>query len=195
MNIDELLNAQTAERPAIMKYDLPEAESKKMLSLYLIAQDLEEMTKCINLAAALGLPNTHNTLIITALWEKMIMIYGRLFARSNDGYSSLNESFIKSGDLPLHQELITLRNSYLAHRGKNVLEHHKLIVSVEGTEENCRVEFIVPNIQLKGHFADPVRMRQYLKRLRKEVLFRLAYKRDKVEREIWETLGLEPVLN
>jgi len=192
MDIDETLNAQAAGRASLMQFEVPETDAKKMLSLYLIAQDLEEMVKCINLSEALGLPNTNNTLMITALWEKVLIMYGKLFATSKDGYSSLNENMMNPVDLPLHRDIIALRNSYLAHRGKNILEHHKLILSVEGTEDNCHVEFIVPTIQLKGHYGNHAQIRRHLKRLRKEVLLRLAHKRDKYEREVWETLGLEP---
>jgi hypothetical protein len=151
--LNEYLNAQAALRDHLAQFEVPKEEAKKIISWYLITQDIDEMVGCVNCAAAIAKIQPMNLLIITALWEKMIIGYGKIFGKSEDGFSTLPIKLIDKTDMPLHNELIKIRHSYLAHRGENQLEHHKLILSVEGTEDICHIQFIVPGIRLKGQYG------------------------------------------
>lgn len=193
--IDQMLNEQAAQRNYIVQYEAPPGkDTQKIVSWYLISRDLDEMIGCMDLVYVLGKTPNINLLMVSALWEKMIIAYGKIFGGSKDGYTTLQRKMVGNADLPLHDQLIGLRNSFLAHRGENDFENHKLILSVEGTEDNCHVQFIVPWSKPVGQYGNPVFVRQYLKRIRKKVLRQLAYMKESYEKEIYEDLGLSPNL-
>jgi len=192
--IQDMLYTQAALREHLVQYEIPADQAKKLISWYLISKDIQEMMDCMTLATAFGKVKKVNPLLITGMWEKLLITYGKIFSSSKDGYSTLNVKFVDNGDLVLHHKLLAIRNSYLAHRGENDYEHHTLIVSLAGTETNCKLEFLVPEVKLIGQYDNPVLVRQYLKRLKKKVEKQLAYKKEKLEQTVYSELGLEPII-
>lgn len=194
--VNQMLNEQAGKRNHIGQYEAPDGkDTQTMISWYLISRDLDEMISCMDLAYMLGKTPNISLLVVPALWEKMIIAYGKIFGGSQDGYSTLQrDKMVDKIDLPLHDQLIAARNSYVAHRGENNFENHKLILSLEGTEDNCHIQFIVPWSKPFGQYGDPVILRRYLKRIRKKVLKQLAYMKESYEKKIFEDLGLKPNL-
>jgi hypothetical protein len=192
--IQDLLYTQAASREHLIQYEIPADQAKKIISWYLISKDIQEMIDCMTLATAFGKVKKVNSLVITGMWEKLLITYGKIFSASKDGYTTLNVKFVDDGDLILHHKLLAIRNSYLAHRGENAYEHHTLIASLTGTETNCKIEFLVPEVKIVGHYENPVLVRQYLKRLKKKVEKQLAHKKEKLEQTLSTDLGLEPIM-
>lgn len=193
--LDQMLNEQAAQRNYIVQYEAPPGkDTQKIISWYLIRRDLDDMVSCMDLVNVLGKNPNVSLLVVPALWEKMIIAYGKIFGGSKDGYTTLQRKMIDNADLPLHDQLIQIRHSFVAHRGENDFENHKLILSVEGTEDNCHVQFIVPWSKPAGQYGNPVIVRRYLKRIRKKVLRQLAHLKESYEKEIFEDLGLTPNL-
>ena len=193
-HIQDILYKKASSREHLVQYEVPPDQAKKLISWYLISKDIQEMIDCMTLATAFGKIKNLNPLLISGVWEKLLITYGKIFSASKDGYTTLNVKFVDNGDLVRHNKLIAIRNSYLAHRGENDFEHHTLIASVAGTEVNCKIEFLVPEVKIIGHYENPVLVRQYLKRLKKKVEKQLAYKKEKLERTLYADLGLEPII-
>jgi len=127
----------------------------------------------------------------------MIISYGKIFSKSNDGFSTLEATFYfkEEKDKLLHQKIINIRNSYIAHRGYNDFEYNTFLLDLVGTDQKCYVEISAPGLKKVGHFIEPIIMRRYLKNLYKKVIRQLALKRDKFESDIYENLGLDANLN
>jgi hypothetical protein len=192
--IQDLLYTQASSREHLVQYEIPTDQAKKLISWYLISKDIQEMMDCMSLATTFGKVKKVDPLLISGMWEKLLITYGKIFSASKDGYTTLNVKFVDNDDLVLHHKLIAIRNSYLAHRGENDYEHHTLIASLAGTETNCKIEFLVPEVKMIGHYENPVLVRQYLKRLKKKVDKQLTFKREKLEQELYASLGLEPII-
>jgi hypothetical protein len=136
--IKDILYSQASSREHLIQYEIPADRAKKIISWYLISKDIQEMIDCMTPATVFGKVKKVNPLLITGMWEKLLITYGKIFSASKDGYSTLNIKFVDNCDLVLHNKLIGIRNSYLAHRGKNDYEHYTLIASLAGTETNVK---------------------------------------------------------
>src|SRR5437868_15366020 len=72
-------------------YEVIPERAKPLTSLYLISQDLNVVLQSIQKAERLSRIKSIkiDQLIIAALYEKAIMTYGKVFLKSEDGFSKL----------------------------------------------------------------------------------------------------------
>jgi len=181
MKIDEAQKEQflktVIREDSLICYEYTGKKRKPIISLYLIAQDLAEIMGWLQSAILFGKIKNAPQPTISLLWEKIIISYGKNFTQSDDGFSKLEASayFEEVDELIFHNEIMTARNSYVAHRGHNDFEYHTLLVSLAGTEEKCYVEISVPTLKKTGHYFDPQKMRKYLKALSKKVIIGLHF--------------------
>jgi len=196
MEVDEQKKNRLIElvsrKDSLMQREIAPETAKPIISLYLISNDIQEMILCIDSVSLLSRIVNLDNLTIAALWEKMIISYGKIFTNSKDGFSTLEAAvyFKEEMDLLLHQKIMNTRNSYIAHRGYNDYEYNIMLVDVIGNESNCHIQISAPGFKLSGHYFDPVTVRKHLKALLKKVNHQLGLKRDKLERNIYEELGL-----
>jgi len=193
---DFLLNT-VSRKDSIMRYEIDNVIAKPIISLHLILLDIEEMIGCMDNIILLGKVKNANNLIVSALWEKAIISYGKIFSKSNDGFSSIESStyFKNDGDIMRHNMIIDTRNNYIAHRGYNDFEYNIMVLDVVGTEEECYMEFSVPSLRKVGDYFNPNTVRKHFRNLSKKVKRQLALKRNKLELRFFQEIGLDPKLD
>lgn len=128
--------------------------SKKACSYALILIDIEIIETCLEKVIELIDKNETQDIITSALWQRAIMTYGKIFTNSKDGFTRLEYDKIISDEkqLELHHKLIDIRNSFIAHRGKNDFEKTLLVATLNKTKEGCFFEYSFPTALLIGHY-------------------------------------------
>lgn len=195
-NREDYLLKKVERTDQLMRYEVNSRTAKPIISLYLITGDIAEMITCIDTLIILEKFKPINLLMVSALWEKMIIAYGKIFSESKDGFSKLEyqQYFKEAGEITLHNEILKIRHSYLAHRGNNEFEYHIMLVDLVGTEQNCQLEFSVPGLKTIGNYFQPMKIKRHLKNLGKRVKAQLHAKMQKLEVNIYQELGLMPNL-
>lgn len=181
---------------SIFRCEVDPVTAKPYISLYLIAEDIKLMITCMDSLILAQKAVKPHALIVVALWQKVIVDYGKIFSKSKDRFSTLEVSlyFKEDQEKKLHEAIILIRNSLIAHRGDNDFEYHIMAADVVGTEENCNVLFSVPGFKSFGNYFEPVVMRRHLKQLLKKVNKQLSKKIGKLEQHVYEEMGLVPNL-
>lgn len=125
-----------------------------LISLHLIQLDIVKAIESIKKTIILfKLKSVEvDDLIISSLWMQAVSCYAKAFTKSEDGFSKLEAQFYFKSDraLNIHEELMTLRNSYIAHRGNNEFEKSLFVVSID--KSNITRTYIFPTILKKGHY-------------------------------------------
>jgi len=185
-----------AGKPFLYRYKVDPKTAGRYVSKYLACRDLEELLVCLDSLKRMPVISRENVFLVTAFWEKVLITYGKLFM-AGQGYSKLvPDDYFKPGEeMELHEAMMTVRHSYLAHRGFNELEYYVLMADLVGTEENCRVELFVPGYKKMGHYFEAVKVRRQLKllynKLKRELHKEVAWLQD----DLAKGLGLEPNLD
>lgn len=101
----------------MLKIGVPGFLAKKSVSYMLIREDLlfirEACTRLIDCKMA----EHQDKLLITALWQSIIVTYGKCFTENDGGFSRLTKDIIKSNQFcDTHDRLMDLRHSFVAHR-------------------------------------------------------------------------------
>lgn len=124
--------------------------------LYLIQNDLKEILDCLR---QIEKPNKKNSIVISALWKNVIISYAKKFTKSDDGYSSLEKrDCIKHDQLELHEKIMNLRNSFIAHRGENDIEKSLLLLYEEERENGqITLEFVIKWAFKVSHLIDEIK--------------------------------------
>lgn len=179
------------------EYEYHGKRAKPFISLYLFKQDLVEILGWLDTVILLSQIKQVNLAAISVFWEKIIVTYARNFTRSKHHYSKFEITEYLSGadELAFHEQIMTVRNTFIAHREENDFEYHTVLVVLAGAPESCQLEISVPTIKKIGHYFDPVKMRRYLKKLFKKVDRQLNIKRDDLERFLFDELQLEVSLD
>lgn len=140
--------------------ELERIEAQRVLSFRHIVNDLD--TAASSLEKLLMLQKAFSELdniIVAALWRQCLACYARCFTKSDDGFSSLEETnVIDSGHSAMHRTLMSLRHTTLAHRGVNEIEDG--FVLVLPIRENGHVVLKLEPIEVlrQGHFIEEVQM-------------------------------------
>jgi hypothetical protein len=179
------------------EYEYHGKRAKPFISLFLFKQDIAEILGLLDTVILLSQIKQVGPSIIAVFWEKIIITYTRNFTKSKHHYSKFEiaEYLSDADELALHEQMMTVRNTFIAHREENDFEYHTVLVVLAGAPENCHMEISVPTIKKVGHYFDPVKMRRYLKKLFKKVDRQLNIKRDDLERFLFDELQLEANLN
>ena len=174
-------------------YEYDGKRARPFISLYLFKQDITEILAWVDCVISLSQIKGIHPSAISVFWEKIITTYAKNFTRSYDKFSKMEiAKYSKDADdLVLHEQIMKVRNTYVAHREKNDFEYHTVLVALVGTEDNCNMEISVPTLKLLGHYFEPVKMQKYLKKLFKKVDYQLKIKRDGLERFFFDELQLE----
>ena len=186
--IIELVKEQ--EKRQIFEVDMKLA--KPIISLWLIQTDIEQIIDTVKKVVTLSKLDKIKVdeIVISGLWQKTIVTYGKLFTKSEDGFSTLEQSeYIKTiEDKNLHDKLMDIRHSYIAHRGLSDFENCLLLAILDKTEENCSFEYTFPSANRIGNYLkdDEIQiMLNFLNRLHKMVYDKLQAKISKLDKKIW----------
>jgi len=189
--IKKVLLKATARKDGATRFEVKDKNAKPIISLWLISQDIEEMIACVERAIKVqGITNV-DELIPKSLWEKMIISYGRIFSHSEDGFSKIETKhyFTSKRSLAIHNHLIGIRNSYLAHRGYNDYEHCLMILDLVKTDDQVRFQFSFPTAKQVGYFNSNIKsILRHIKILDRKVKENLGKKIKKLERFIIDEL-------
>jgi hypothetical protein len=181
-----------AQKPFLYRYKVHTKTATRYISKYLACRDLEEMIVCLDSLKLMKDLTKANAFLVTALWEKVLVGYGKLFL-AGDGFSKLvPDDYFKEDSMQLHEAMMTVRHSYLAHRGHNEFEYYVMLADLVGTEDNCRLELFVPGYKKMGHYFEPVAVRQHVKNLHKKLKRELSEQVSWLHHDLAFELGLEP---
>ena len=124
--------------------------------LYLIQNDLKEISDCLR---QIEKPNKKNSIVISALWKHVIISYAKNFTKSDEGYSSMEKrDCIKHDQIELHEKIMNLKNSFIAHRGENNIENSLLLLYEEKRENGQITLGFVIKLAFKGsHLIDEIK--------------------------------------
>lgn len=133
---------------------------KPIVSLTLIQKDLELARQSIE--KAVDLTDNIKTMevsdvIISALWQQAIMRYSKCFTQSKDGFSKLetNVYCLSKRSITIHNQIMDLRNEFIAHRGLTDFEHGLVLLEFEKIENAYRIKDLhVPMAVRIGHYFD-----------------------------------------
>lgn len=164
-----------------------------IISYQLIINDLQIAVDSIKKAVILTEKfEKLDDLIVSALWTQAIMRYSRCFKKSDDGYSSLEpEKYIVSNrSKTFHSTLISIRDSFLAHRGKNDFEHHMVVATLlKKSKRSYQFNFQVPSLHIQGHFIKNHKsIIKHIETLQRRVSFTLDKKCRALDRIVWNEI-------
>lgn len=168
-------------------YQITDKFAKPAISLFLIQSDLKEITDCLTKAESYI---NQDNFLVSALWKNAIIIYGKIFAKSNDGFTSLEKSdCISEKYSKTHDELISLRNSFTAHRGKNEVENSMLLTYEKRENGFINFEYVIPTAIQIGHLISDIDMvKDLLSGLEKTVEKKLNKKLKGINTLLWKEL-------
>jgi hypothetical protein len=122
--------------PENLLYVMPVDLSKKLKSFMLIREDLTFILDITEQLKFLKESADSNTTLELALWQSILITYGKCFTENKAGFSKLEKSQFEQHDIKyqlLHQYLMELRHSYIAHRDDTVHEQAMVFIKVSKT--------------------------------------------------------------
>ena len=172
-----------------------EKVARPIISLWLIHTDIDTIIECINKINDFSKIKSVKVddLIISALWQKAILAYGKIFLNSDHGFSKLelkNYALTKT-ELKIHAKLMDIRHNYIAHRGNNDFENCILIAVLNKYEDKYKFHFEFPTIQRVGNYindSEIVKVLRYLEKLKAKVHQNIETKLIKLDKRIWDLL-------
>ena len=134
--IADIYNAVKATYPQNLLYVMPVELSKKLKSFMLIREDLSFISNIAQELISLRESANSNPTIELALWQSILITYGKCFTENKAGFSKLEKSLLEKHDNKyelLHEHLMELRHSYIAHRGDTAHEQAMVFIKVSKT--------------------------------------------------------------
>lgn len=132
----DIYNAARCRYPDNLLYIMPVELSKKVKSFMLIREDLTFILDITKQLISLKESADPNSTIELALWQSVLITYGKCFTDNKAGFSKFEKSQIKKHDKKyhvLHEHLMELRHSYIAHRDDTVNEQALVFIKVSKT--------------------------------------------------------------
>jgi hypothetical protein len=167
--------------------------SKPTITLQLILNDINKALNSIEKAVKLSQINNIDDLIITGLWQQAIMSYCRCFRNSEDGFSTLNPKlYLKSlRAYKIHADMMTIRDSYIAHRGNNEFENVVFLTKPSYKNGKYYFEFSILSANRQGHYFSSYKtIVKHMLMIRKKVEKRLKLKIKIVNKVISDKINL-----
>ncbi|MGY8921979.1 MAG: hypothetical protein ACKVKQ_08810 [Flavobacteriales bacterium] len=118
--------------------DIPVCLTKKFLSYCAMFEDLGLVLEYIELLEKATLSNT----IKSSLTYSIICLYGKCFTKADNGYSKLESKYLfKSENLITHENLMILRNKFIAHRSDSDSEYGIAYLAINKDTQVSDVNF------------------------------------------------------
>ena len=132
----KLIERVQQQDPGTLKIAVPGFLAKKSVSYMLIREDLLFIKEsCIRLIACKK-AEQQDRLLITALWQSIIVTYGKCFTENEGGFSKLTKDIINSDEFNnTHERLMDLRHSFIAHRDDSEKEMGFIYMRLPATGE------------------------------------------------------------
>jgi len=119
-----------------LKIAVPGFLAKKSVSYMLIREDLLFIKEACTRLIACKKAEQQDKLLITALWQSIIVTYGKCFTENEGGFSKLTSDIIKSDEFHnTHERLMDLRHSFIAHRDDSEKEMGFIYMRLPATGE------------------------------------------------------------
>lgn len=134
--IADIYQAARNAYPKNLLYVMPVELSKKLKSFMLIREDLAFILDVAEQLISLKKSADPNTTIEFALWQSILITYGKCFTENKAGFSKLEKSLLEKHDVKyqlLHEHLMELRHSYIAHRDDTAHEQALVFIKVAKT--------------------------------------------------------------
>lgn len=122
--------------PNNLLYVIPDQFTKKLKSFMLIREDLFFISQITEQLISLKESPNSNNITEFALWQSIIVTYGKCFTENKAGMSKLEKSIFEKHDKKyqdIHDHLMEVRHSYIAHRGDTVNEQAMVFIKVSKT--------------------------------------------------------------
>jgi hypothetical protein len=176
----------------VQMHEVDSKYAKPLISLHMIQCDIVGVIEAIKKAIALCKPEAieNDEIVISALWQKAIITYGKVFTKSADGFSSLEASkYIKTeADMEIHKKLMNIRNGFIAHRGANDFENILLVARLRREKNEVISEYGFPSAYRLGNYLKDDEIPEtlaYLQRLKNDIVEKLESKIVKLDKKIW----------
>jgi uncharacterized protein YutE (UPF0331/DUF86 family) len=185
--IDKEIVRRTKEEIKQPLYQITDKFAKPAISLYLIQNDIEEIANCITKAEGYI---DKDELLVSSLWKNAVVTYGKIFAKSDDGFTSLEKSdCISEKYLEIHNKLIALRNSFIAHRGENEVENSMLLTYEKRENGFISFEYTIPTAMKIGHLINDIELvKSLISELKTKVENKLNKKLKGIDTLLWKEL-------
>lgn len=122
--------------PNNLLYVIPDQFTKKLKSFMLIREDLSFISQITEQLISLKESPSYNEITELALWQSIIITYGKCFTENKAGMSKLEKSIVEQHGKKyqdMHEHLMDIRHSYIAHRGDTVHEQAMVFIKVSKT--------------------------------------------------------------
>lgn len=173
--------------------ELEERAAHRFLSYRHIINDLDRAFASFSKLreVELAFQDQDNGLVVSALWRQGIGCYARCFTRSEDGFQSLDAKKIMSrSQLIMHEALMGLRHTFIAHRGKNDLEDGFVIAFQVKGESGSSWKLEPIELLQKGRYMEPVEeVERHILEVLDIAVKRFEHHRAGVERKLNEKFG------
>jgi len=141
-------------------YVLPNLFTKKMKSFMLIREDLNLLIEVTNRLIYFQNQEPADDILSFALWQSIIVTYGKCFTENNAGLSKLEKKFLDESDpklQQLHEKLMDLRHSYIAHRDETEKEQALVFLKISKEKEIGEdAEYLIKSRKLVKPKSDEV---------------------------------------
>lgn len=148
----------------------------------------EDLTFILNIAKeliSLRESADSNTAIELALWQSILITYGKCFTENKAGFSKLEKSLLETYDSKyqlMHEHLMEVRHSYIAHRGDTVHEQAMVFINVSKTGnmlDGDTEDIIIARKQASPRVSDLKSIIELLDLLIKEATIKIQKSGDK----------------
>lgn len=147
-----------------LKLEFTDSQTDRLSNLFQAVDDIERASACIKKVVSLqrafkGLDD----LVVSALWQKAVMSYGRCFNRPIKLQAT---SIYKSPEaLAFHQEIKDLRDKYIGHQGSHQRTARGVVIVVRHSKKGYRPEFHGAGIGQMGNYLNPAQTLRHFKLL------------------------------
>jgi len=152
----DIYNVARDRYPDNLLYIMPVDLSKKLKSFMLIREDLTFVLDITKQLISLKESADPNAAIELALWQSILITYGKCFTENKAGFSKLEKSQLEQHDKKyqlLHKHLMELRHSYIAHRDDTV--HEQAIVFIKVSKTGHMLDGDTEDIIIARKLASP----------------------------------------
>ncbi|RQO64356.1 hypothetical protein DBR40_25805 [Pedobacter sp. KBW01] len=183
--IADIYNAVKATYPQNLLYVMPVELSKKLKSFMLIREDLSFVSNIVQELISLRESGNSNPTIELALWQSILITYGKCFTENKTGFSKLEKSLLEKHDNKyelLHEHLMELRHSYIAHRGDTAHEQAMVFIKVSKTGvmlDRDTEDIIIARKQASPRVSDLKAIKDLVDLLIKEATIKIQKSGDK----------------
>lgn len=183
--IADIYNAARTNYPQNILYVMPVELSKKLKSFMLIREDLTFILNIAKELISLRESADSNTAIELALWQSILITYGKCFTENKAGFSKLEKSLLETYDSKyqlMHEHLMEVRHSYIAHRGDTVHEQAMVFIKVSKTGnmlDGDTEDIIIARKQASPRVSDLKSIIELLDLLIKEATIKIQKSGDK----------------